>query len=425
MELTEPTFPNLLAGIDKAMAPGGGFRILIVATRQGTRLLQDDPEELLPLAEMIRITNSRLVRIWWSLNPPSEPIDLLFCCHRSNDTEDSTPPPGEIRFAPRDNWGTSPYTSDDGSACSTIGHSSDRHQPESSAAAAKRTTSSRTPRSGNTTKKTRRTHRINWAHVGKSEPESSGTQASVPRANLGTRVLRSSRQGERETDLKKASRMPANNSGKCNLAVIQESDEPYGSDGSPEPLSKVARQVGAIDADIEVQPDTRDGKHNLSRQLADRPSPTNSPSPFTPNPSHDHASAATELAEVRRSAAHLVMLALDAEQPVNRLATQVDTPGRSHSPSDPRTGDVCADIPMAEEVGQQLRLPADSPTDSSAYSTPGKFRLRLPGFSSILLARSATVPAEMGVRSPLKPVSVLAHLLCKQSSPAPTNVANV
>jgi len=53
MELTEPTFPNLLAGIDKTMAPGVGFRMLIGTTRQGTRLLQDDPEGPLPLAEMI------------------------------------------------------------------------------------------------------------------------------------------------------------------------------------------------------------------------------------------------------------------------------------------------------------------------------------------------------------------------------------
>jgi len=86
MELTEPTFPILLAGIDKTMAPGVRFRMVIGATRQGTRLLQDNPEEQLPLVEMIRITNSRLVRIWGSLNPPSEPMDRLFCCHRRNDT---------------------------------------------------------------------------------------------------------------------------------------------------------------------------------------------------------------------------------------------------------------------------------------------------------------------------------------------------
>jgi len=93
MELTEPTFLNLLAGIDKTSAPGVRFHMLIGTSRQGIRLLQDDQEERLALTEMIRITNSQLVRIWWSLNPPSEPMNLLFCCHRRNDKEDSTPPP--------------------------------------------------------------------------------------------------------------------------------------------------------------------------------------------------------------------------------------------------------------------------------------------------------------------------------------------
>jgi len=222
--------------------------------------------------------------------------------------------------------------------------------------------------------------------------------------------LRSSRQGERETDLRKASRTPANNCGKRNLAVMQEADEPYGWDRSPGPQRKVARQVGAIDAGIEVALDTRHEEHNLSWQLADRNSLTNSRSPFTPHPGHHHASAASEQAEARRSAAHLLMLASGAEQPDNTLATQVDTPGRSHSPSeDPHTGNVCPDIPTAEEVGRELSPPPDSPTDSSAYSTPGKFRLRLPAFSSILLARSAAVPAGTGVPSPPKSVSVLAH----------------
>jgi len=137
IELTEPTFPNLLAGIDKTMAPGVGFRMLIGTTRQGTRLLQHDPEEPLRLAKMIRITNSPLVRIWWSLNPLSEPMDLLFGCHRRNETEDSTPPPSEIRFAPRDNRGPPPDASDDGSAACDDGQSSDGHQPDSSAVAAK------------------------------------------------------------------------------------------------------------------------------------------------------------------------------------------------------------------------------------------------------------------------------------------------
>jgi len=410
IELSEPTFLNLLVGIDKIMAPGVGFRMLIGATRQSTRLLHDDPEEPLPLAKMIRITNSRLVRIWWSLNPPSEPIDLLFCCHRRNDTEDSTPPPGEISLAPPDNRGPPPDDSDDVSASSDDGQSYHGHQPESSAAAAKRTTSTRTTRSCNTTKKTGQTYRINWANVGESEPESSGTQHSVPRANLGTRVLRSSRQGERETDLKKASRTPANNSGKCNLAVMQEADEPYGSDGSPEPQRKVAHKVGAIDAGIEVEPDTCDGEHNLSWQLADRTSPTNSPSLFTPNPGHHPASGASELAEARRSAAHLLMMASGAEQPANTLATQVDTPGRSHFPSeDSHTGDMYVDIPTAENVGRELCPPADSPTDSrhtlhlvsSGYDYQVFHPFCWQGLRQFL--------AKMGVGSPLQSVSVLAH----------------
>jgi len=51
--------------------------------------------------------------------------------------EDSTPPPGEMRFALRDNRGPPPDASDDGFASSHDGQSSDGHQLESSAAAAK------------------------------------------------------------------------------------------------------------------------------------------------------------------------------------------------------------------------------------------------------------------------------------------------
>jgi len=53
MEVIEPTFPNLLAGIEKTMARGVGFGILIGVTRHSTRLLQENPEEALLLAEMI------------------------------------------------------------------------------------------------------------------------------------------------------------------------------------------------------------------------------------------------------------------------------------------------------------------------------------------------------------------------------------
>jgi len=53
MELTEPTLGNLLAGIDRILSCGFGYRMLVGATGQDTRLLRDDPEEPLPLAEMI------------------------------------------------------------------------------------------------------------------------------------------------------------------------------------------------------------------------------------------------------------------------------------------------------------------------------------------------------------------------------------
>ena len=163
---------NLIAGIDRILSPGFGYRMLVGARGPGTRLLRDDPEEPLPLAKMIQITNSRDVRIWWSMNPPSEPIDLLFCAHRSTNTEDSTPAPGDLRFDPRDNRGT---PSEEAWPRSNEEPNSDGHQPESSAAATKRTTSSRTTTSRNTTKTTGRTHRINSAEVGQSELESDVT----------------------------------------------------------------------------------------------------------------------------------------------------------------------------------------------------------------------------------------------------------
>jgi len=53
MELTEPNLANVLAGIDRILSCGFGYRMLVGATGQGTHLLRDNPEEPLPLAEMI------------------------------------------------------------------------------------------------------------------------------------------------------------------------------------------------------------------------------------------------------------------------------------------------------------------------------------------------------------------------------------
>src|SRR5207302_5098890 len=111
MELTELTRVNLLAGVDRVLARGHRYRFLVGATRRGTQLLQEDPEEPLPLAEMIPISSSRQVRIWWSMNPANELMDLLFCAHRATDTEEGTLPPCITYIAPRNHHRSTPAQS--------------------------------------------------------------------------------------------------------------------------------------------------------------------------------------------------------------------------------------------------------------------------------------------------------------------------
>jgi len=53
MELTDPTLANLLAGMERILLRGFGYRMLVGAMGLGTRLLHDDPEKPLPLAELI------------------------------------------------------------------------------------------------------------------------------------------------------------------------------------------------------------------------------------------------------------------------------------------------------------------------------------------------------------------------------------
>jgi len=91
IEMTEPTMRNLFVWIDTVLARGYGYRLLIGMRRQHTRMLFDDPEEPVPVAQMISIGNSRHIRMWWSMNSPSEPMDLLFCGHCTHG-EDGTPP---------------------------------------------------------------------------------------------------------------------------------------------------------------------------------------------------------------------------------------------------------------------------------------------------------------------------------------------
>ena len=61
-EMIEPTLQNVRDGIDSFLEHGHGYRALVGATKQGTGLLDEDPEQPLPLAEMIPISTDVHVR---------------------------------------------------------------------------------------------------------------------------------------------------------------------------------------------------------------------------------------------------------------------------------------------------------------------------------------------------------------------------
>ena len=138
--MTAPTLQNVRDGIDSVLERGQGYRAHVGATKQGTSLLHDDPEQPLPLAEMIPMSTDAHVRMWWAMNTQSEPMDMLFYCHRTQG-EDGTPAPVGFDFASRHNRDPSP----DGSQDSDPSDDNDNHdnmsvcnQPELSAAAARR-----------------------------------------------------------------------------------------------------------------------------------------------------------------------------------------------------------------------------------------------------------------------------------------------
>jgi len=92
MEMTESTSRNLFVWIDRVLARRYNYFLLVGAISHHTCMLLDDSEGPLPVAKMILIGNSRHVRMWWSMNSPSELMDLLFCGHRTHG-EDGTPHP--------------------------------------------------------------------------------------------------------------------------------------------------------------------------------------------------------------------------------------------------------------------------------------------------------------------------------------------
>ena len=101
-EMTEPTLQNVRDGIDSVLERGHGYRALVGATKQGTGLLHEDPEQPLPLAEMIPISTDVHIRTWWAMNTQSELMDMLFYGHRTQG-EDGTPAPVGFDFGSRHN----------------------------------------------------------------------------------------------------------------------------------------------------------------------------------------------------------------------------------------------------------------------------------------------------------------------------------
>jgi len=172
MEITEFTMRNLFVSIDRVLARGYGYCLLFGATRHSTRMLLDNPEEPLPVPKMTSITNSRHVHMWWSMNSPSKPMDLLFCGHRTRG-EDRTPAPRALNFGRRDNQGQSPNPSVDSDE-----FDSDGYQPESSTAAAKRITRLSTKKTRSSMRKTGQRVRSGPADMDEPEPDSNGSSAT-------------------------------------------------------------------------------------------------------------------------------------------------------------------------------------------------------------------------------------------------------
>ena len=100
--------------------------------REDTRMLRNDPDEPLPLCEMVPLLSDRDVGIWWSTNTLNKPMDLLSYRHRQTADEDETPSPVGLSFLRRNNRGPSPDKSQ-----SSDDSSEDGMNPESSMAAAK------------------------------------------------------------------------------------------------------------------------------------------------------------------------------------------------------------------------------------------------------------------------------------------------
>jgi len=227
-------------------------------------------------------------------------------------------------------------------------------------------------------------------------------QPSAPPTDLGIPALRSGRQIGRETDLKKVFQLSTptavNSSGKRDLSAMAEADQQNGLADAAEPPRRVASSMPIGEGSIEGEPDRLHGEVNRSRQPTATPRPPNCPTPLAHNPSHDLACTASEQLQLRVSGEYLLILAFGATQPADTSVTQVGTPSRTHSPSNPWADDALVDM-AAADAGRKFGPGASSRASSSGYFTPGNLRLQLPGLSSSMLTAGPTaLSAETDLR---------------------------
>jgi len=184
---------------------------------------------------------------------------------------------------------------------------------------------------------------------------------------------------------------------------MAELDELNSSADPAEPPRKVARLMLATDSSVEAEPERSLAEFNSSQQPTNRLIQPISPPPLASSPSHDLAPTAVEQVQVRASAEHLLMLASGVGQPAEPSVTQVVTPGRTHSTSDPRSGDPLATM-RVPDAGRESGRASSASEISTGYFTASTVRLPLPSFSSMLAAST-------DVWSPLRSVSALAWLM--------------
>jgi len=84
------------------------LRYLIDATGEGAARLRQDPEDPLPLRQLIFLNRDDDIRVWFLTNSGQDPLDIMVIESRLEDGEDqdetSAPPNGRYPFFDRGIW---------------------------------------------------------------------------------------------------------------------------------------------------------------------------------------------------------------------------------------------------------------------------------------------------------------------------------